>query len=90
MTTSPAPVVHREQLIDELAKMLQLDPLKRLGLAMTVQAIPEPLFHQLREILEDIAALAQPGDNAAIERAFQSRESRRSILQAVLDYARTH
>jgi hypothetical protein len=83
-----APIVNREQLADQLARLLHLGMLERGAMGMIVQSIPEKWFVQLREIIEDIGAVAKAGDEEALEKAYRDRPSRRALIEAVLTHAR--
>jgi len=91
MNDIPAPVVlDREELGEQLIVLLHAGFLEASAIRIMAQGLPESLFVKIREILEDLGSVVQPGDDAAIERTFRDRAARRGLLEAMLAHARTH
>lgn len=87
-TVAPAASLTRDQLGEQLAQVMQLGMLETAAVRIMVQGLPQGMFEQFREVLEDLAGVAQPGDDECLKNIFKDRESRREAIRVLMNYAR--
>lgn len=78
----------RDQLGEQLAQIMQLGILETAAVRIMAQGLPQGMFEQFREVLEDLAFTARPGDDECLKNIFRDRESRRGAIRVLMNYAR--
>lgn len=78
----------RDQILKWAAREFELSAAARMAAMIGVQAIPDSVFAELAQTINDISESLQPGDAARLESKFADRASRRDLIHAVMEYVR--
>ncbi len=78
----------RDQITEWAAKSFALSKGAKMALMIGIQAVPDPVFKELAETINDIGEELQPEDAGRLEQQFKDRDGRRNLIRAVMDYVR--